>query len=349
MRTWLVLAVIVAQIGTLAFMAGEREWVVRTGRTILLRTAPVDPLDPMRGAYVRLDYEIAHVPRALCDDEIARWMTEASHPGPSRADAVVYALLEINRVGVAELRNLAHDRPSGGHFIRGRIQSLGSDHVRVRYGVEALFMEQQAAKALENAIVQEKMGVPINAEVAVNSRGLGVLKGYRWEPLGLTITLRREQPQREPRTTRPTGGGALLGLVVELKNHSESPVAIVDPAVEGVLRLIPDARRNSDGLAWVRAASVAADPGPEDIIVLAPATTRRVDIDLRSPQWHVFNPADAGSRPAPLSEFTDSPNAWFRIEYAPPPPEGLPQREATALVRHSTLRSRAFSPAGLID
>ena len=47
---WIVAAL---QIVLLAFMAGEREWVARTGTPVVLRTAPIDPRDPMRGDYVR--------------------------------------------------------------------------------------------------------------------------------------------------------------------------------------------------------------------------------------------------------------------------------------------------------
>ena len=57
MKRWFPVVVVVAQVGVLGFMAGEREWVAKTGTEISLRTAPIDPRDAMRGDYVRLDYE----------------------------------------------------------------------------------------------------------------------------------------------------------------------------------------------------------------------------------------------------------------------------------------------------
>ena len=73
MRKLLIVTAVVAQLLVLGWMAFEREWVVRTGRVVYLRTAPVDPQDPMRGEYVRLNYEIATVPKALCRDGVATW------------------------------------------------------------------------------------------------------------------------------------------------------------------------------------------------------------------------------------------------------------------------------------
>jgi uncharacterized membrane-anchored protein len=56
MKRWLPVAVVVMQVAMLGFMAGEREWIAKMGTRISLRTAPIDPRDPMRGDYVRLDY-----------------------------------------------------------------------------------------------------------------------------------------------------------------------------------------------------------------------------------------------------------------------------------------------------
>ena len=40
----------------------QQEYGLRHGRTILLATLPVDPRDPLRGDYVRLNYDISDVP-----------------------------------------------------------------------------------------------------------------------------------------------------------------------------------------------------------------------------------------------------------------------------------------------
>src|SRR5437762_8338129 len=103
-------AVLVAalQVLVLAFMAGQREWIIRTGRPLTLRTAPVDPSDPMRGAFVRLTYEINHVPTGLCRGETAKWTKYSDyHEQEKLRDRLVYASLNVNTYGLAELTALS--------------------------------------------------------------------------------------------------------------------------------------------------------------------------------------------------------------------------------------------------
>ena len=57
MTRYFVLLAVAAQLLVLAWMAGEREWIFRTGQVVYLRTAPVDPRDLFRGDFVRLHYE----------------------------------------------------------------------------------------------------------------------------------------------------------------------------------------------------------------------------------------------------------------------------------------------------
>ena len=43
MKRWLLLAAVILQLGVLAWLAGQREFVLRFGRSVYLRTAPLDP------------------------------------------------------------------------------------------------------------------------------------------------------------------------------------------------------------------------------------------------------------------------------------------------------------------
>lgn len=62
-RFWIA-AIIVATLQTavLGYMVGERAWGLRSGVEVLLKTAPVDPRDLLRGDYVTLNYDISRVP-----------------------------------------------------------------------------------------------------------------------------------------------------------------------------------------------------------------------------------------------------------------------------------------------
>ena len=97
MKTRLALAVAALQVIVLAFMIGQREWIARTGTPITLRTAPLDPNDPMRGAYVRFNYEISTVPVALCRGEVVKWTKITGYPEQrGLRDRVVFAALKVN-------------------------------------------------------------------------------------------------------------------------------------------------------------------------------------------------------------------------------------------------------------
>src|SRR5687768_7070279 len=190
MRYRLAIGAVVLQLLALAFMAGEREWILRTGRTVLLRTAPIDPNDPMRGDYVRLDYEISRVPRSRLEGDLPKVFAEP-WDGRRTPERRVYARLEAGDDGVAELEALTDAKPGDELFIRGRAQDSASRNVEVRYGIEALFMQQGTAKKLEDMRLRERAGVPLDIEVALSNSGTAVLKNYKWEPLGITLAFER--------------------------------------------------------------------------------------------------------------------------------------------------------------
>jgi uncharacterized membrane-anchored protein len=62
-RLWMAAIVVAAlQTAVLGYMVGERAWGLRSGVEVLLKTAPVDPRDLLRGDYVTLNYDISRVP-----------------------------------------------------------------------------------------------------------------------------------------------------------------------------------------------------------------------------------------------------------------------------------------------
>ncbi|NLS16110.1 GDYXXLXY domain-containing protein [Rhizobium sp. P40RR-XXII] len=85
-RAW-VAAIIVAvlQTAVLGYMVGERAWGLRSGTEVLLKTAPVDPRDLLRGDYVILNYDISRVPIST--------MVEGP-PKMSRNDAILSVRLK---------------------------------------------------------------------------------------------------------------------------------------------------------------------------------------------------------------------------------------------------------------
>lgn len=358
MRKLLIVTAVAAQILVLGWMAFEREWVVRTGQVVFLRTAPVDPQDPMRGDYVRLNYEIATVPKSLCRDGVATWFKPKDEIYNVKVrDRRVYAEIELDSEGVAELVTLSDEPPSDGLYLRGRAQAIHVSAIDVRFGVEAFFMQQGTAKEFEDEVRNEKAGVPLNMEVRVGANGLAVLQGYRWEPLGITLEL-----DRPPAVTPATSGGriprpGLRGLTIRLKNHGSTPQAIVTGPVHQSFRLLPSNPRWQSAeevpWRWVRDEAPAAQPRPNHIKLLQPGESHEVHVDLTKPEWFVQkvmteNAGEMGS-PVSIETLTEDWSASFRMEYRPPDISqsvGLPHAE---LIRHTRLRSRTFNAAGSVD
>jgi uncharacterized membrane-anchored protein len=353
-----VLIVALAQFAVLAFIAGQREWVARTGRTIYLRTAPIDPSDPMRGDYVQLNYEIALVPRALCQGSVASWCGQNQYQAGYRdqrgyRDRRVYAELKLNPDGLAELVSLSDAPPATGTYLRGRVDwpSWNPGMIHVRYGIEALFVEEGRAQAFESTRRAEQAGVPLDMEVAVGANGLAVLKGYHWEPLGLVLTVdrpprpgRTNQMTNQPRFPLPRRPG-IMGATLELKNHSDHPIAILTHS----FRLVGNQQRGSIHYRWVGEDVAPAKPAAEEVKVLLAGESYQVHLDFSLPEWFVTDtakPKDA-EIPVALGTMAGAWDASFRIEYAPPSAEdcaGLPDAN---LIWHNTLSSRAFGTGGV--
>ena len=350
MRRLVIIGVVALQLATLAWMAGEREWVLRTGKTVWLRTAPIDPQDPMRGDYVRLNYEIGTVPKSLCRDGILAWFDAARVRSYERArERRVYASVQLDAEGVGHLSALSDRRPAEGVFLRGRSGAVYPSGLDARFGIEAFFMQQGKARAFEETQGGEKAGVPLDMEVAVSSSGLAVLKGYRWEPLGLTIVLDRNPPATGNSTERRPG---VRGLTIELKNHGDVPQAVV--TAPRAFRLVPAAPRwtvdESDGWRWVGEKGPMGALSPSDVVVLPPHTSFQQHIDLTTPVWFVQkrDGKNAGV-PVSIESLGSDWSAAFRIEYAPPSVvecTGLPQAE---MIRHASVSSRRFNAAAGVD
>ncbi len=343
MKACWVIAVAVLQLGVLAYMAAEREWVWRTGRTVFLRTLPVDPRDPMRGDYVRFNYEIGDVPRALCRDGVVAWLDGAATSGRSLVDRRVYAAVKLDGAGVAEIVSLSDRRPADGTVIRGRVESVNRDRVRVRYGVEALFLQQGSGRVLE-AEQRSRPGLAFKMELAVGESGLAVIKGHRWEWLGLTF---QRETVKEPAAGKSVARRETLrGLNLEWKNWGDRPLAIVTGTGAGSrLRLVSGGQGFQEGrFRWVGENRAAEPVQAKDVRVLQPGESFREFLDLEAAAWFVVDREKPGSAPAPMRTVEESWTASFRVEYRPPSVQesaGLPEDEKLS---RSRVRSATFNP-----
>jgi uncharacterized membrane-anchored protein len=340
----LLIAAALAQVLVLAYMAGEREWVLRTGRTIFLRTAPLDPRDVMRGDYVRLNYEISRLPRALCLGRLADTNPLAK---PLPRDTRLYAALRVKADHPAELVSLSEQPPTQGPYLRGRFDALQGGTLSVRYGLEAYFMQQGKALPLEQGRNRAGVQVPLEMAVAVSSGGLGVLKGHRWSALGIGLDLETIEETSQPgnrRWRRP------VAATVRLLNASSNELAVVDLPGGGSLALVPDTQWGDNPWRWAQAAVAPPAPQPAQVVVLQPGQVHAIRVDLNDARWSVFNEqwaASAKASPKTLARLDQDWAARFRFEYRPSEAETCQDLPNAGLIWHGRLTSRAFSPSGM--
>jgi len=331
MKTGLLIAAAALQLLVLAYMAGEREVVLHTGRTIYLRTAPIDPQDLFRGDYVTLSYEISRVSRDLARGTLPEIAKTKMDKWPK--DLKVYTALKQNPDGLAEVLYITDREPAEDLFIRGRLESSWRPAFQVRYGIEAFFVEQGKGLDLERGRRQGDIQIPLEMEVKLAGNGLAVLKGYRWSPLGIGLTLAFDKERRA------------TGATILLLNSSDQDLAIVDLPGGGSFTLDADTAWIEEEKSWHWVGAEAPRPTVSGYVrVLKPGESYPFKFDFSNPAWLVVKP---GEKAKPISQLTE----WqprFRLVYRPPTAEetrGLPNAE---LIWHGEMPSRAFN-GGRVD
>jgi uncharacterized membrane-anchored protein len=330
-RHWLILAV-AAQLLVLAWMAGEREWIVRTGQRVYLRTAPIDPRDLFRGDFVRLRYEINSVRREDADAALS------ARAADRKRHEVVYTRLRPAGEGLYEAAGTSATRPAEGPFLRGRTEDAwrmgwrGPGHFLVKYGIEQLFVEQGSGRAIEERRgTRDALQVPMEVEVAVAPSGTAVIRGYRWSRLGMKLEVLRRPAPRNRNAPAPDSPLSPK-LRITLANASDAPLSVVDAGEHCAFHLVPVEWAPQPYPPASRACGVE-QPAPRTI-ALAPGSTYSAELDLSEPRWHVL----AGGAPAEIGALPGV--AQFRIEY-----RGAGDRP----VWRGRIASQAFNASGVID
>jgi uncharacterized membrane-anchored protein len=122
------------------------------GDTYVVRVAPVDPIDPFRGAYVALDYpDLGH-------DDV--------RSSGERGDLYV-TLVEDD--GVWTAGGWSRTRPDDGPYLACDDRSW-----QVRCGIESYFLPQDEARETERLLQDGAV-----AEIKVDSRGNAAVVGVR--------------------------------------------------------------------------------------------------------------------------------------------------------------------------
>lgn len=336
MRKAFILLAIMFQVLVLVYMAGDREHILRNGKIIHLRTAPIDPRDLFRGDYIRLNYEISRIP--------VNKIIDTNSTNELKKGAKIYVILKEGPNGLYEMVNASFKKPDDGFYLRGRIP-YEYKHLRpgnpswINYGIEAYFVEQGKGRDIEKRRGNRtSVQVPLEMAIAVGRNGKAVIKGYRWSPLGIGFQVLRSPPRNSQEPEAPKSAAVRLTLA----NASDKPLAIVD---------LPDYCSFSlEPVSWAKQQWAPANipcneplPADNDVIVLLPQQEKSFIFDFSDERWFVRYNDDV--REIGMLEWSEQ----FRIVYRPPNESDCQHLAKQELIRHGYLPSRVFHGRGQID
>lgn len=348
MRRLFIIASVLLQLFALLYMAGVREAIIHTGKTVFLRTAPVDPNDPFRGDYVSLRYEISEVPLKKFKGTL-----------PSDIGAKYYTVLDKGEDNLFELNYCTSNKPAGDEvFIKGRneyrwFNPATQKYLPLKYGIEKYFVQQKKGLDIEKRAGRgNDIQVPLEVEVALGRDGTAVAKGYRWGRLGIGLEItERAQPRRNnliagEEQSAPENRDVKIRkspkVKITLQNASDKPLALVN---------LPDSRSFNAVYAgtekeWVFSKTYGGPMKPrnEDVVVLKPNEKMSFDFDFAEPRWFVNGKKGPDEIGVVCNEWSD----MFRIIYAPPSRDECAALDKKDLIWHGKLMSRRFN-TGRID
>ena len=354
MRAKFILLAIAVQFLVLGWMAWQRESIMRTGPTVWLRTAPVDPRDLFRGDFVRLGYEITGLPKSMFGPALAAELADRAKVTDHRTrrrgkELVIYTALAVDpESGSAKAIGVDLAPPADGLFIKGRVEANSYSPIdflaNIAYGIDAYFVEQGTGYALERRAPQgtpDGFQVPMEMQVALGRDGTAVIVNHRWAPLGIQMEF-----ENSNRTTAYPGGirdeddTSPLGKIrVGLCNADAVPRAVVLPKDLRTLRIDRVEGWNGTGKRVSPPRAGLAPLTDEDVKVLAPGEVVTVEIDPNLPEWFVQKDGDGyQSLKRRANDYST-----YRIVYAAPTPgELVGLKEANKIVP-GDLSARTFS------
>jgi uncharacterized membrane-anchored protein len=336
MRKTIIVLAVLMQLAVLIYMAGEREYILRNGRVINLRTAPVDPRDIFRGDYVRLNYEISRIPAASLQDAKTAVIAKGEK---------VYVSLEETENGLYEFRDVSKESPGDGIYLAGRspyeYQYRRSGYpLTLNYGIEAYFVQQGKGREIEKRLgAGNQVQIPLEMQIAVGSNGKSVIKGHRWSPLGIGLQLLRTvptNPQLQP-------GPASAKVALTLANASDEPLGLVVLPGDCSFSLEPAQFARKQWLP-VNDPCDSFQPDDSDVLVLQPGAEKIFEFDFSDERWLVRT---EGTPPVEIGTLDWSER--FRLVYRPPSEAACRNLQSRDVIWHGYLPSRAFHGRGRID
>jgi len=165
-RFWLAVLV---QVAILLSLVGIHGFTLMTGEPVLLKTAPVDPWDPLRGNYIDLTYQISGI--VVDEVTLTGW--------PYREGQRVWVTLQKGQPYWTAVA-LSDQKPRTGPdqvALRGRVEWMASptpgepaERIWLRYGIEQFYIPEGQGDGLGGRQVD------MEVEALVDSTGRAALR-----------------------------------------------------------------------------------------------------------------------------------------------------------------------------
>jgi len=153
-RRWLLLLV-AAQMLFIMAVAAAGYATTAYGRSITLRTTPVDPRDLLYGDYVRLNYVISQVPNALWQETKAPRRRQPVYVVLRPAADSTYEAVRVYTQSPTAL-------PPDQLVLRGWIADTRHRNLHIRYNLERYYVPEGTAKILQKHGNQRTMLVHVS-------------------------------------------------------------------------------------------------------------------------------------------------------------------------------------------
>jgi len=143
----------------------SKQHILRTGKTILLETVPIDPRDFLRGDYVILRYKISTI-------DLQQIESEKDYYGQGER---VYIKLEP-RERFWETRAVQTKKPvsDNGLYLKARVKYCYDKKLELNYGIESYFVPEGEGKVIEKNMSGSKSSIEV--EALVDTSGNAIIK-----------------------------------------------------------------------------------------------------------------------------------------------------------------------------
>ncbi len=168
-----ILLVAAVQTIALVYMIVDRQATLDAARVVTLKVAPVDPMDPLRGEFVILTYDISRLKPADLDGEDTF----------QNADTIYVTLQNKGEEWAAVAIGHNPVAAPGGVVIKGTVNYVNeftvdtktTTELNVTYGIESFFVPQGKGREIE----QERQRGDLTADIAIDPKGRAAIKAMR--------------------------------------------------------------------------------------------------------------------------------------------------------------------------